>query len=150
MNYETTTNKLDEILKKTAPDKADGYIGQYAEKNSPEKAFSRYMRELLKKKGITQQELFIAADVSEGYGYKLISQEKHTKQRDVIIRFCLGAKCSLKEADRALKLYGMSPLYARIPRDAILIIAFNKGIYEVADVDELLAAHGMDGLRVTD
>ena len=150
MRHDTTTNKLNEILKKTAPDKVEGYIEQYAETDNPAKAFSRYMRNLLKEKGISQQELFIAADVSEGYGYKLISQEKHTKQRDVIIRFCLGAKCSLKEADRALKLYGMSPLYARIPRDAVLIIAFNKGIYEVADVDELLAAHGMDGLRTSD
>lgn len=147
MKNDVTTNRLNDILKKTAPEKAEEYLEQFTERDDPDKPFATYMRKLLKEKGITQQEVFIAADLSDSYGYKLISQEKHTKQRDVIIRLCLAAKCTLKQADRALKFYGMSPLYARIPRDAVLIIAFNKGIYEIADVDELLAAHDMEGLR---
>lgn len=146
MKNETTTNQLDNILKKTALDKAGEYLEQYIGTDNPDKPFANYMRMLLKEKGITQQEVFIAADLSESYGYKLIAQEKHTRQRDIIIRLCFAAKCTVKEADRALKLYGMSPLYAKIPRDAVLIIALNKGVHEVADVDELLASHGMDGL----
>ena len=52
----------------------------------------------------------------------------------------------LLEANRALKLYGMTPLYAKIPRDAALIIAFNTRMYDLADVDDLLMEYGFDPL----
>lgn len=46
-------------------------------------SFGDYFRDVLLTKSITQQTVFLNADIGEKYGYKLISGEKHTKQRDV-------------------------------------------------------------------
>jgi len=143
----TTTDALDAILKSGREAALDDMLESEDEKLiRSENSFGGYMRGVLKQKGIRLQDLFIAADISEGYGYKLISGEKHTVRRDAVIRLCLAGRFTLKEADRALKLYGMSPLYSRVPRDAALIIAFNKGVYEISEVDALLARHGMEPL----
>ena len=64
-----------------------------------------------------------------------------------LIQDCFGAKLTLDETQSALKYYGMSELYARVPRDAVMIIAFNSGIYDVFEVDALLLRHQMPPLR---
>ena len=143
-----TTESLNKVLKQTKPEK----ISEYLEKNASSmvegsKPFYDYMTRILKKKGLKQQEVFINADISDRYGYKLIQEEKHTRQRDTIIRLCLAAKFTLLEAQRALKIYGMPSLYAKIPRDAVLIIAFNTGIYEISSVNSLLSENGLETLR---
>ena len=96
------------------------------------------MRSTVREKGLRFQEVFLRADVSEGYGYKLISGEKHTRQRDTILKLCLGAGFTLDETQRALKIYGMSPLYARFPRDAVLISAISAGKHDLAEINHLL------------
>ena len=48
-------------------------------------AFSIYVKDLLKEKAITQQAVFLKADIPERYGYKLLSGEKRTRQRDIIL-----------------------------------------------------------------
>ena len=143
-----TTESLNKVLKQTKPEK----ISEYLEKNASSmvegsKPFYDYMTRILKKKGLKQQEVFINADISDRYGYKLIQEEKHTRQRDTIIRLCLAGKFTLLEAQRALKIYGMPSLYAKIPRDAVLIIAFNTGIYEISSVNSLLSENGLETLR---
>lgn len=142
-----TTTTLTEILKETGFEKLEDYFEENSDSMiSEEKPFSAYMRDLFRKKGITQQEIFLAADISEGYGYKLISEEKKTKQRDVILRLCLAGRFDLQETQCALKLYGMSPLYAKVRRDAVLIIAVNQGIYDIAEVNDQLRTYEMEPL----
>ena len=142
-----TTSRLDAILKNAKPQNVEEYLEEHTDDLITEKkAFAAYMRKLIRDKNLKQQDVFIASDIPERYGYKLIAEDKHTINRDIIIRLCLGAQFSLKEVQRALKLYGMSPLYARIPRDAVLIIAFNSRLYEMAEVDSLLEQHNMEPL----
>ncbi len=103
-----------------------------------EHPFTDYMRVKLKEKGILQQDVFLAADLPERYGYKLIAEEKHTTQRDVILRLCLAAQFRLDETQEALILYGMAPLLGRISRDAAFIVAFQNRICDIHDVDAIL------------
>ena len=103
-----------------------------------ERPWAAYMRAKFKEKGVLQQEVFLAADLSERYGYKLIAEEKHTTQRDVILRLCLAAQFRLDETQEALILYGMAPLLGRIPRDAAFIVAFQNRICDIHDVDAIL------------
>lgn len=146
-----TTNTLTNILKRTDPENVDNFLAENADDIlAGEHPFSKYMRECIRQKGIRMQNVFLRADISEGYGYKLISGEKHTRQRDTIIRLCLGACFSLEETQRALKIYGMSPLYARLPRDAVLISLISAKKYEIADVNEMLARNGQPLLRGTE
>ena len=105
--------------------------------------FTDYMRTKFREKDITQQNVFLAADIPERYGYKLISGEKRTVQRDTILRLCLAAHFTLAEAQEALMLYGMSPLHSRIPRDMAFLVAFRCQICDIQDVDAILRQNSL-------
>ena len=111
------------------------------------KTFSDYFKDLLSQNKISQQKVFIDADISEKYGYKLISGEKHTNQRDTLLRLCYAGKLNVEETNRSLILYGMSPLYARNKRDALLIIAFNDRVGDILDLNEYLIKNGEKPLK---
>lgn len=142
-----TTDDLDELLRDMKPEELDEYLKknhQYLAES--EKAFYFYMTDLLKEKRIRLKDLFIRADVSDHYGSKIIRMEKHTKDRDLIIRLCLAGHFNWDETNRALKLYGMSELYAKDPRDACIIVAINNRKFEIEDVDRMLKERGMAGI----
>ena len=142
-----TTEKLNEILKKTKPEDLEVFLERNKDSlREDDLPFSVFIREKFREKRIKQQDVFLAADIPEGYGYKLISGEKHTVQRDVILRLCLGAHFSLRETQQALRLYSVSPLYPRIPRDCVFIISLNRKVYDVQEVDQFLVENGFDPL----
>ena len=144
---EISTKNLDRILSHTKPDDIGAFLFEHKEDlRRGEWPFGSYMKECFRERGLKQQEVFIAADCSESYGYKLLSGEKHTVQRDLILRLCFGGRLTLEEAQRALKLYGMAPLYAKLPRDAVLMIAFNTGVHDIWEVNSLLARYEMEEL----
>ncbi|MCD7755167.1 MAG: hypothetical protein LUJ09_02345 [Firmicutes bacterium] len=143
-----STEELEKILQGTHTCQVDTYLENNADSLlDTERPFSSYMRRMIKKAGKSQQQVFLAADIPERFGYKLLSEEKHTKQRDYILRICYAAGMTLEETQHALTLYGMGQLYARIPRDAVLMVAFNCRRGSVLEVNALLAAHGMEPLR---
>ena len=144
MNYEQESQRLTEAAGQVLPEEAAGYLAQIRASLLPEgREFAAYMRGKLREKGILQQEMFLAADLSENYGYKLIAQEKHTRSRDVILRLCIAARLTPEETREALTLYGMAPLHGRIARDVVLLSAMGAGTRDIHDVDALLRANGM-------
>ena len=129
------------------PEELAGFLSRNADELiRSEHPFADYMREKFKEKGILQQDVFLAADLPERYGYKLISEQKHTTQRDTILRLCLAARFDLNETDEALILYGMAPLHARIPRDAAFIVEIQNRVYDIHDVDALLRENDLPPL----
>ena len=149
MNQKNTKELVD-ILGKTHISEFDKFCKEQKDSMDPdEHAFSEYIKGLLKEKKMTQQMVFLRADIPERYGYKLLSGEKHTRQRDVILRICYAAEMTLEETQRALQKYGMPQLYAKIPRDALLIIIFNERPGGIIEVNELLSEKGMDMLRTS-
>ena len=147
---EKNTKELIDILGKTHLSDFDTYCkDNKTSMNVSQDSFSIYIKDLLCEKGLTQQSVFLNADIPERYGYKLLSGEKRTKQRDVILRICYAAELSLAETQRALKKYGLPELYAKIPRDALLMIIFNKRPGSIIDVNALLKEKGMEPLRTS-
>lgn len=145
-----STDELENILGQTSTTDIEAYLAENAESLlKTERPFSAYMHEMLKKYGKTQQEVFLQADFPERFGYKLLSEEKRTKQRDYIIRICYAAGMTLEETQKAITLYGMAPLYARIPRDAVLMIAFNQHKGNILDVNALLSSHKLPTLKTS-
>ena len=147
MKKEKTTGTLTSILQGTSAKNLDSFF----EENTSsliweERPFAAYMRAKIKEKNRTQQKVFLEAEISEGYGYKLIAEEKRTKQRDTVLRICIAAGFSLNETQHALKLYGMPELYVKIPRDAVLMTALNAGMTDVDQVDDLLMKYRCDKL----
>lgn len=147
---EKNTNELNEILGKTHLSEFEKYFKENKDSmNSSEYSFSNYIKDLLSKKKMTQQMVFLKADIPERYGYKLLSGEKHTRQRDIILRICYAAEMSLEETQRALKKYEMPELYSKYPRDAILMIMFNERPGSIIEVNEYLKKNGMEPLRTS-
>ena len=147
---EKDTNELENTLGKTHLSDYDKYLKNNKDSMlSESNSFSTYVKELMNKKGIKQQEVFLKADVPERYGYKLLSGEKHTKQRDVIVRICYAAEFTLNETQRALRKYGMAELYAKDERDALIMIAFNERPGSIIDVNTMLKTHGLQSLRTS-
>ena len=142
------TDELDSLLEKVDPGHLDDYL-EASKKymiNAP-KEFSYYVKDLLSEKRVKLKDLYLLAGVSESYGSKILSMEKHTKDRDLILRICLAGRFSLEETNRALKLYGMSELYAQDPRDACLIVAIHHRIYDLLMIDDVLVKRGL--LKIT-
>ena len=143
-----STDELEKALGSTHPGNAAEYLRENEESLLPDDhAFADFMREKLKEKNLLQQEVFLMADIPERYGYKLISQEKHTKQRDIILRICYASKMTLEETQKALRIYRMPELYAKVPRDALIMIAFNELPGDVIELNQFLKQNGMEPLR---
>lgn len=143
----STTDRLDEVLASSRPEDLAQYLAEQEEALVPEgKAFTSYMRGKFSEKNLSQRDIFLSADIPQRFGYKLISGEKHTLQRDLILRICLAAHFTIGEVQDALRLYGMAPLYSRNRRDAAVIIAFNSGMEDPAKLNALLTENGMEPL----
>ncbi len=145
-----TTDNLDEILKSLKPEK----IGSYLNENSDilvqdKRPFYIYMKEVLKSKGITQTRLYIDAGFTQSFGGKIFRGEKRMSNRDMALRLCLAGHFDLDETNHILKLCGYSPLYSKMRRDAVLIVAVNTGIYSIENVNRLLKEYGFDELANT-
>ena len=127
-------------------------IHKFYEENASEikdenRAFADYVRFVIKEKGKSQQDIFLKADIPERYGYKLISQEKHTRQRDIILRICYAAEFTLEETQRALQLYQMPELFPEFARDAFLMVAFQDRPGDIIDLNAELKRNGFSPLR---
>ena len=145
---EKNTDELEKVLGSTHVKDFDSYCKDNS-KSMIDDAFAVYMKNIFREKNLTQQIVFLKADIPERYGYKLLSGEKRTRQRDIILRICYAADMSLQETQRALKKYGMPVLYAKMPRDALLMIIFNEHVGSIIEVNAILKEHGMEALRTS-
>ena len=145
---EKNTNELEKVLKSTHVKDFDAYCRENAGSLNEEE-FTVYVKNILSEKKIKLSKVFLLADITERYGYKLLSGEKRTRQRDIILRICYAAEMSLEQTQRALKKYEMPQLYAKQPRDALLMIIFNERPGDIIDVNEILNEHGMEPLRTS-
>ena len=126
------------------PDQLDSYLKDNSKYMADEKkAFYYYMKDVLDEKNIKLKDVYSFAGVTESYGSKIVTMEKHTKDRDLIIRLCLAGHFNWDETNRALKLYGLSELYAKDPRDACIIVAVNNRIFDMYEIDEMLIRQGL-------
>ena len=142
-SYEERSERLNGELLRIRPEELGSFFERHREEFITDpRPFADYMRRKIDEKGLLRQNVFLAADLSEGYGYKLLSEEKRTRQRDTILRLCLAAGLRPEELREALILYGMAPLHARFLRDAVLLAALGSRVYELSAVNRLLTAHG--------
>ena len=146
--YKLPTNELEKKLESVHPsDINDFYTDNNEELMDGNRDFMNYMNERLKEKGLLKKDVYHKADISLGYGSKLITGEKITKDRDLLLRICYAAGFTLDETQRALRLYPIDILYARNKRDALIITCFNNRPGDIYDLNEILENHGMEPLH---
>ncbi len=147
MTFEEVSKSLNAATMQLSPAQLPAYLAAQAFSRRP---FTEFMRQTFRKKKIPQKEIFIRADLDDRYGYKLISGEKQTQQRDTILRICLAAEFTLGETQEALILYGMAPLYEKIRRDIAFIVAFSNRVYDIHDVDSILRENDLPPFLLAD
>ncbi len=142
------TDELEKILTGThTEDLSTFFVENADELIAGSRPFTQFMRQRLGEKNMRWQDVFLEADIPERYGYKLISGEKTTRKRDVIYRICYAAGFSREEIRNALRLYGMPDLYARDPRDAVLIHVLKDTRRSAAKLNRILTQNGMEPLE---
>lgn len=144
---EKSTDELQALLESMKPSQLEEYYKDNRKYMADEKkAFYYYMKDIIESKNIMLKDVYSFAGVSESFGSKIITMEKHTKNRDLIIRLCIAGHFSLTELNKALKLYGMNSLYSKDKRDACLIVAVNNRIYDIQAIDAILEQQNLDKL----
>ena len=147
---EKATRDLEQELLSAYPKDMSKYINENKDVFiDGRRNFMEYMNQKLKEKGMQKQDVLLRADISQGYGYKLLNEEKHTRQRDVILRICYAAELTLQETQHVLKLYRMEELYAKISRDAFIMTCFNKRPGSIIEVNELMVKNKIEPLRTS-
>ena len=147
MTFEELSISINLAVSQLSPADLPAYLAGQTFSPRP---FTDFMRQTFREKKLSQKEIFIRSDLDDRYGYKLISGEKQTLQRDTILRICLAAEFTLGETQEALILYGMAPLYHRIRRDTAFIVAFCNGVYDIHDMDRILRENDMPPFLLQD
>ena len=145
---EKSTDDLMNTLHRASPAEVQTYIEKNITLGQPD--FVGYIDTLLAQKHLKRQDVLIRANLPHKYGYKLLTGEAHTTNRDKILRICLAMQLTLKETQRVLKLYGMNELYPKNKRDVILIVALGNKQYDINLIDEELIALGLQPLLSPD
>ena len=147
MTFEELSISINLAVSQLSPADLPAYLAGQTFSPRP---FTDFMRRKFREKRLPQKEIFIRADLDDRYGYKLISGAKQTQQRDIILRICLAAEFTLGEAQEALVLYGMAPLYEKVRRDTAFIVAFSNRIYDIHEVDTILRENDLPPFLLPD
>lgn len=102
---------------------------------------SDYLQQLLADKGLVQSKIVAASGVDRTYGYQLFTGLRKKPNRDYLLRIVITMRCSVRECNRALRRAGLSELYCKRRRDAIIWFGVTHQL-SLARIDEELYRHG--------
>lgn len=100
-----------------------------------------YLSKTFKDKGLNKSTVIKNADIDRTYAYEILRGDKKPG-RDKILQLCIGGNLSLDESNKALKIGNAGELYAKIPRDSIIIFGINKNL-DILDINELLFSYNL-------
>ncbi len=112
-------------------------IDAYLDEAAPiDRALPDYLNELLHAHGLKRAEVIRASGINATVVYDIFAG-KSKPGRDHAIMLAFGLGCSLRETQRLLRQAGVSELYAKIRRDAIIAWCIDQGTSRVEADDEL-------------
>lgn len=95
-----------------------------------------YLRELLAEKGLRRSDVVRASGINGTFVYDVFAG-KSRLSRDNALMLAFGLGCDLRETQRLLRLDGVSELWPKVRRDAILIWCVERGYTRSQADDEL-------------
>jgi len=110
---------------------------------------SAYFEKYMKENALERKDVIKRSQIPESYAYQVLNGTKPNPTRDRVIAICLAMHMSLDDANRALKLCDAGVLYSKRLRDALIIIAFNSGEFDVMKLNEKLVEHDMNCLETS-
>lgn len=90
------------------------------------RSLSEYLGELLEEKHLKRAEVVRMANLNETFGYQIFTGARNPS-RDKVLQIAFAMALSLRETNRALEAAGVSALYSKDRRDAIIIFCLDRG-----------------------
>ena len=116
-----TEHLLEELLSAPSP---DAFI---AEHEPSKRELAEYLQELLDAKALDRSQVVRMANLNSTYGYQIFTGGRAKPSRDKILQIAFAMALSLRETNRALEAAGVSTLYCKDRRDAIIIFCLDRG-----------------------
>jgi hypothetical protein len=98
---------------------------------------------MLEKHGLERAEVIRLAGIDATYGYQLFKGQRGRPKRDKALALAFAMGLDLRECDRLLEAAGVSRLYCKRRRDAIIMFCLSRKA-TLAETDECLFQHGED------
>lgn len=120
MAEKLTEELLSELL--DAPT-IDGFV---AKNVLGHRKLGEYLEELLEQKGLKRSQVVHMANLNETFGYQIFTGQRNPS-RNKVLQIAFAMALSLRETNRALEAAGVSSLYSKDRRDAIIIFCLDRG-----------------------
>ena len=140
---EKTTNELLEILESKKS------IEAFFNEEIDELIFSslsEYLELLISEKKLRKSTVIKRSNLDKNYAYQIFNGNKEKPSRNKVIMLAFGMGLSVLETRKLLKVAGVSDLYARNPRDSIIIYCLSKGL-SLIDANEYLNDYNLELLE---
>lgn len=131
-----STDELNHEIK--AATDIEDYL-KHNRKNMVTCSLPQFLNLQLTQKGIKKAAVVHGSLLNRAYVYQIFSGEK-TPSRDKLIALAFGLKLSAEETQTMLKISENGELYAKNPRDAIILFALCRRM-SIFKVNELLFDH---------
>ncbi|MBQ6524630.1 MAG: XRE family transcriptional regulator [Atopobiaceae bacterium] len=109
-----------------------------------DRSLADYLLDLIDAHGVTRADVVRGSAVNSTFVYQVFSGTRKIG-RDNAIKLAFGIGCTLREAQRLLRHAGVSELWCKNRRDAIIIYAIEHG-FTLAECDDELYRLGEDTL----
>lgn len=115
-----TEELLDELLE--APS-IDGFLEGH---ECVSRTLASYLNDLLEAKRLKRSQVVRMANLNETFGYQIFTGARNPS-RDKVLQIAFAMALTLRETNRALEAAGVSSLYSKDRRDAIIIFCLDRG-----------------------
>lgn len=144
---EKETRQLEDFLKSASLDDYEKYV---SEKNTDTFSdLADFLNSYLANNDLVLSEVIKKSNLSRDYAYSIFNGNRKNPTRDRVIAICIACEMNLENTQRALKLCNAGTLYAKNNRDAAITICINRGIYDIAAINEFLFDNNLEVLKTS-
>ena len=137
------TDHLDQQLKSTSLENFSNYLKNLQQLPSLQDFFSVYIA----KHDLKISQIIKNSGISQSYAHEILNGTKPHPSRDYLL--CLGAHMDLKTTQHALRIAQLGELYAKVPRDAAIMMHINNEKWNLIDINIFLEEHGLNVISLS-
>lgn len=134
------TENLNNQLKSTSTDDFASYLENL--QNTP--TLSEFFSSYIANHNLKTSQIIRNSGISQSYAHEILDGKKKNPSRDYLLALCLGAHMDLPTVQRALRIAQLGELYAKVPRDAAIMIHINNKNWNIIDINIFLEEHDLD------